>query len=144
MKDVNKEIRKQYVAALETPLAALSCPIYNKQLPHNSTASLYVVIQVQQNFGDNSITCKGVEHAITLQVVSKQQNNNSGLSVDDVASVILETIHPQTFNTLVSSDSDLQIVSTNLEQDITLEGLNDGVSQIVQRNLTFTHKIKIN
>jgi len=140
MVDVNKKLRQAYISVL----SPLNLNIYNKAVSSTSTTLQdYVLITTQQNIDASTINSQDVIHTITLQIVSKRQSDNDGEWVDSTAGSILNLINPNPFNSAISA-SGFQVLSINLESDITLDGLEDGYNKVITRNLIFSHIIHFN
>lgn len=145
MRDVNYSLRKAYWSALSgVEVNALAIPVFYQELPANYNAANYIIINSISNSDSSTKHKADVISTVTVTIYTSALASNAGKIADDMASQVLAIIYPDGQTRLLLDDADgLQLVSTRLAGDNTM---NYGVTnerKFIDRTLIFKHHIFI-
>lgn len=146
MQDINLQLRQSYYSLLQGSIFInnIIVPCYYLQAPAGTAATpipnCYIIFNPITNTGFKDFTRDHTQTNFTVLIVTKYPNNNSGAQADSIAGQIFNIIQPGPGSQVVAITNG-QVVSTSLAQDIGFGNLTDGLNKIVNRAITFTHKI---
>lgn len=146
MRDINYELRSSYFSLLAGNILInnAAIPLYYGQVPITNpplNPSYYILINTVFSTGFNDDRFNYTQTAIQLMIVTKQLQNNSGSVADNIAGQIFGLMLTGPLSQQVQIVSG-QVVDTRLQNDVIQSGLNDGQKKVLNRILTFTHKIQ--
>ena len=141
MRDINYSLRKAYFTVLTgITYEGSATPVYYLQAPNSITASNYILYSGVAN---NDLSTKNSSDTGTLMRVTIhtfKEKYNDGKAADFIAGQIYQRIYPNPQFNLILEDN-LQMVSTELVNDLTQDyGIRNSVVYI-DRILIFRHKI---
>ena len=141
MRDINYSLRKAYFTVLTgITYDASAVPAFYLQTPDGITASNYIVFGGVTN---NDLSTKSSADTGTLMRVTIhtfKEKYNDGKAADFIAGQIYQRIYPTPQFNLTLEDN-LQMVSTELVNDLTQDyGIRNSTAYI-DRILIFRHKI---
>lgn len=146
MRNVYTELRQSYFSLIagNVVIDTNIIPFYNAQVPITNppiNPDNYVYISSIFSSGFNDDRFNYTETAVQITIVTKSFNNNSGLVADDIAGQIfcLVYLNPNIQQVQIVNG---WVIDTRLGQDIVQNGLTDGQKKVVNRILTFRHKVK--
>lgn len=135
MIDLNYSLRVAYKAAL----SSLSVPSYYQNIPNNTRPDAYIIFGTIRNNDDSTKTCSQTETFISLEIYTKSDIVNQGISADTIARDVFNVIYPNR-NTQLQIDGG-QILQTELFEDSVPDvEFVDGVVYLI-RTLVFKHII---
>lgn len=137
-KEINKPVRELLRGTLISEGFAYA--VYNKTVPVGVTDNVYVLIQQQVNRSFNTMVCRGYNHLVTLQIVERSRNGTSSLSLDAAAGSLLNILSSFLPNELPTGD---KILFSEIENDVTIDGLTDGEKVVTLRNITLNFIIHL-
>ncbi len=138
MRDVNYILRKAYYTAI----SGLSIECYYQQAPQ-SAGDNYVIIKSISNIDNSTKSTVDINASIQITVYTKSFKSNTGKDAEDIANDILQTIYPTPDYNISVDDSDVQVVRTEMVNDITNDyNAKDGYI-FIDRTITFRHNIFI-
>lgn len=146
MVNINTELRRSYFSLLAGNILinSQSIPIYYAQAPISNppgNPSYYVLISTIFNSGFNDDRFNYTNTSVQLMIVTKEYQNNSGSIADDIAGQIFCLIIPAPAAKEVQITSGY-VAGIRLENDVIQASLTDGQKKVVNRVLTFGHKIR--
>jgi hypothetical protein len=100
----------------------------------------YIILSTQTAVDDSAKRCQGQEVTMLLDVVTGFTGAVQRLPLDTICNQIYQLINPVDGTNYIDVGPDLQVISTRLLSDTTMEGQND-VWKIVRRLIRFGHKI---
>ena len=137
MRDINEPLRIAYAAAL----SQISVPVYYNTLPSNKNESSYVIFRSINNNDASTKSTFDTSTTIVVDIFTKANIGNSGLTVDRVADEVLQVLYSGRQSNLSLSRG--QIVNTEIANDVTQEPLNIAQFSYMQRTITFRHIIYV-
>jgi hypothetical protein len=145
MQDINYQLRTAYVGVLypHVLLQSTVVPVYYQQTPTGTNPDTFILIQSIYSTGFNDMDTNYLKTNVQIMVVTKRQQNNSGLDADDIAGQISTLVYPNTRSQPVQLSSVGKIITTTLLTDIIQGGLTDGEKKVLNRIITFQHQITV-
>ena len=139
MQDVNYSVRKAYFQARQgfVIVDSSAIEVYDRMAPNNA-AYPYIILSTQTDVDDSVKSCQGHECTMLLDVVTGFNGAVKSDMVDSICSQILGIIN--SINNRLTLTNNLQLISTRLISDNTIESQND-VWKILRRLLRFAHKV---
>ena len=142
MKDVNYILRKAYVAALNgLTVGVTTVETYYLTLPQELDADAYILLVSPSNVDNSTFSSSDTKTSIQVQIHTKSTIANAGKIADDIAHEVYSRIYPQSNSNLDLSADGVQLVSTNMENDIVQDYGEFGQDSFVSRIITFSHQI---
>lgn len=135
MIDLNYSLRVAY----KTALSALSVPVYYQAVPNNTYPDNYIVFRSINNNDDSSKTCSQTVTNITVEIHTKQDVMNQGISADTLARDVFNVIYPNRTDHLIINGG--QIMNTQCVQDNVQDFQMESGEMFISRFLTFEHII---
>jgi len=135
MIDLNYSLRVAY----KTALSALSVPVYYQAVPNNTYPDNYIVFRSITNNDDSSKTCSQTVTNITVEIHTKQDVINQGVSADTLARDVFNVIYPNRTEHLLINGG--QIMNTQCVQDNVQDFQMESGEMFISRFLTFEHII---
>lgn len=135
MIDLNYSLRVAY----KTALSALSVPVYYQAVPNNTYPDNYIVFRSINNNDDSSKTCSQTVTNITVEIHTKQDVMNQGISADTLARDVFNVIYPNRTDHLLINGG--QIMNTQCVQDNVQDFQMESGEMFISRFLTFEHII---
>ena len=135
MIDLNYSLRVAY----KTALSALSVPVYYQAVPNNTYPDNYIVFRSITNNDDSSKTCSQTVTNITVEIHTKQDVMNQGVSADTLARDVFNVIYPNRTEHLLINGG--QIMNTQCVQDNVQDFQMESGEMFISRFLTFEHII---
>lgn len=114
-------------------------PVYDT-FAVNGAAYPYIILSTQTGVDNSVKRCQGQEVTMLLDVVTGYTGAISRTPLDTICNQIYQLINPVDGADFIDVGPDLQVISTRLLSDTTMEGQND-VWKIVRRLIRFGHKI---
>jgi hypothetical protein len=138
VRDINEPVRVAYAAAL---LQIPGMGVYYQGLPDNLNPDNYIVFRSINLVDDSNKHSPVVNLNITIEIHTKNNIKNPGLTADTIADQVYQLVYPDKQTNLTLSRG--QIIWTQIA--------NDRVDNITQRNqfgyidrfITFRHRISI-
>lgn len=140
MRDYNKALRAGYFQRLNGAVLSNSSPvpIYSKMAP-NEAIYPYIILSTQTGVEASTKNDQGQENTILIDIVTGFVGAVNDEIADDIADQIYQLIHPADRH-FVDVGPNLQIISTSLLLDTTVEGQNN-TYKLFRRLIRFGHKI---
>ncbi len=138
MRDINEPIRVAYLAAL-TQIDGME--VYYQSLPNNLNPDNYLVFRSINSTDTSSKSSSRVDLNITVEIHTKNNIANPGLTADNIADQIFNLVYPDKQTNLTLSRG--QILWTQIANDRTLDYTLRNQSGYIDRFLTFRHGINI-
>lgn len=135
MIDLNYSLRVAY----KTALSQLSVPVYYQAVPNNTYPDNYIVFRSITNNDDSTKTCNQTLTSITVEIHTKQDIMNQGISADTLARDVFNVIYPNRTDHLSINGG--QIVNTECVQDNVQDFAMESGEMFISRFLTFQHII---
>lgn len=141
MIDTALPVRKGYFQKLNGAVTynSLPVPVYDT-FAVNEAVYPYIILSTQTAVDDSVKRCQGQEVTMLLDVVTGFIGAPDRVPLDNICNQIFELINPVDGTDYIDVGPDLQVISTRLLSDTTMEGQND-VWKIVRRLIRFGHKI---
>lgn len=146
MQDINYQLRQSYYSLLQGNIYIDNTivPCFYIQAPAGTVATpipnCYIIFNPIFTTGFKDFSFDHDLANFNILIVTKYPNNNSGQQADDIAGQIFKIILPNPRAQIVSIVNG-QVVTTSKTQDRTFGNLTDGSNKIVNRAITFTHKV---
>lgn len=142
MRDVHYPLRKVYTTALAGMIYNLNAvPAFAGGLPDTISVENYIIFG---QITSNDISTKTSADTATLMRVAihtHQLKYNTGNAADAIAGDVLNRIYATSGTVLDMSADNLQMISTDLQSDITPDWINLNSRVYLDRILIFRHKI---
>ena len=135
MIDINYSLRVAYFDALKV----LSVPVYYQALPNNTNPSNYIIFRSIINTDDSNKSCNQVVTTITVEIHTKQDVMNQGVSSDTLGRDVYNVIYPNRNDHLTINGA--QIVNTEMVHDRTETFSLESGEMYISRYITFKHII---
>jgi hypothetical protein len=132
MKNVNT-ILQQKIYDLLQPV--LSVPIYYKYLPSVIQENAYVLITTITNVDASTMHTSDTDTTVQLGIYSRGSQANAGVTVNETADIIYETLYPDR-QTTIDLSPDYQNTSISLVNDTTPDALQTGSFIFINRFIT--------
>lgn len=140
MRDVNEPVRVAYAAAL-LQVVGIDNNVYYQVLPNNLNPDNYIVFR-SLNSGDRSTKHSAVvDLNITIEIHTKNNIANPGLTADTIADQIFQLVYPDKQTNLTLSRG--AIIWTQIANDTTLDYALKNQFGYANRFLTFRHRISV-
>ena len=136
MRDINEPLRVAYAAAL---LQVPSMPVYYQSLPNNLSPENYIVFRSINNNDASSKDSARLNTNITIEIHTKGNVGNQGLSADTIADTVFQLCYPDKHTNLTLSRG--QILWTQLANDVTQDFRQGNQFGYISRFITFRHCI---
>lgn len=142
MISANYYIRKGYFQRLNGTVLSNSQPvkIYDGMAP-NDAIYPYIILSTQTASDTSVKRCQGQEATMLLDVVTGYTGDVERETIDNIANQIFQLINPVDASGYIDAGPDLQVISTRLISDTTMETQND-VWKILRRLIRFTHRVQ--
>lgn len=114
-------------------------PVYDT-FAVNEAAYPYIILSTQTAVDDSVKRCQGQEVTMLLDVVTGFIGAPDRVPIDNICNQVYQLINTVDGSGWIDVGPDLQIISTRLLSDTTLEAQND-TWKIVRRLIRFGHKI---
>lgn len=138
MRDINQPVRVAYANVL-TQLPDIG--VYYQYLPNNLNPDNYVVFR-SINSSDGSTKDSARLHLnITVEIHTKQNIGNQGVSADSIADAIFQLVYPDKHTNLTLSRG--RIIWTQVANDVVQDFILRGQFGFISRFLTFRHEIAL-
>ena len=140
MIDTSLPVRRGYFTKLNGAIVfnGFPVPVYDT-FAVNEAEYPYIILSTQTAVDDSVKRCQGQEVTMLLDVVTGFIGAPDRAPIDQMCNQIYQLINPGAGN-FIDVGPDLQIISTRLLSDTTMEGQN-GVWKIVRRLIRFSHKL---
>lgn len=140
MRDYNKALRTGYFQRLNGAVLSNSAaiPVYSKMAP-NDASYPYIILSTQTGVEASTKNDQGQDNTILIDIVTGFVGAVNDEIADDIADQVYQLIHPSNQN-FVDVGPNLQIISTDLLLDTTVEGQNN-TYKLFRRLIRFGHKI---
>jgi hypothetical protein len=138
MRDVNEPVRVAYAGAL-TQIPGLETSVFYQAMPNNLNLDNYLVFRSITNVDASTKSSADVNLSITVEIHTKNNVANPGLTADHIADQIFQMVYPDKQTNLTLSRG--QILHTVLVSDRTLDYTLKGQFGYIDRFLTFRHWI---
>lgn len=139
MREINEPVRIAYAAAL-TQLPDIG--VYYQYLPNNLSPDNYVVFRSLNSSDGSTKDSARLHFNITVEIHTKQNIGNQGISADSIADAIFQLIYPDKHTNLVLSRG--RIIWTRVSSDTTLDFVSRNQFGFISRYITFNHEIAVN
>lgn len=144
MQDINKQLRIAYYNLLAGNVIINNAvvPVRYPMLAKGESGDNYILISGINSTNFNTDTTAFTDTFITLTIVTRGLTNNSGDNADDIAAQIYGLIDPTPAppqEVLLMANG--QVITTDVRTDTILPYLSDGLRVILNRVITFHHKI---
>lgn len=140
MRDINEVLRIAYAAALSSNTAGVG--VFYQGLPSNRTDDNYIIFRSINNVDASTKNTFETVTNITVEIHTKNNVGNRGLSADTIADEVLQLIYGSRQSNLALSRG--QIYNTELANDVTQDFIQSGQFGYISRYLTFRHLIYCN
>lgn len=135
MIDLNYSLRVAYYTALQ----AAGVPVYYQTLPPNLNPDNYILFRSINNSDASTKGTADTSTTITVEIHTKTDQVNRGLSADTIANDVLDAIYPNKTDNLAITGG--QILSTELVTDVVQDFQLNANEAYISRYLTFKHII---
>lgn len=137
MKDTG--VIRSFYSSLLTGITynSVSVPVYTEE-PFATVPDYYIVITSVDQNPDNTDSSWASEVVVTLDVVTKQNMQNSRAAVDSISNSVLNVLLPNSF--VVRADSDFQLFIINVSSPGYLHS-QDGTIHINRKILRVLNRI---
>ncbi len=136
MRDVNEPVRVAYAAAL-TSIPGVNT--YYQSLPNNLNPDNYIVFRSINNNDASTKSSADVSLNITVEIHTKGNINNPGLTADTIADQVFQLIYPDKQTNIILSRG--QVLHTVLANDVTMNFEQRNQFGYISRFITFRHWI---
>jgi len=136
MRDINEPLRIAYAAALSQ---IANVPIFYQYLPSSLQPDNYIVYRSITNNDSSTKSSFDTVTNITVEIHTKSNIGNRGLSADTIADSVLQLIYPSKQTNLSLNRG--QILSTEVSNDTTLDFVQHNQFGYISRYITFRHNI---
>lgn len=139
MKDINYPLRKAYNTALET----VGIPVYYQFAPNDENSTAYIVFSGIDSNDASTKSSADTDTVIEVRIHTRQDGYINGNSADTYAGLVYDAVYSTQNQVFDLSADGLQMVSTRVQSDNTLDYgvLNNQI--FIDRIITFKHKIFI-
>lgn len=140
MRDYQYAVRKGYYQRLYLNVMLNNSPVavFDTFAPNDSPYP-YIILSTQTAVDDSTKRAHAQEVTMLLDVVTGFSGAVQRIPVDAICDQIYQLINPVD-GSFIDAGPNLQVISTRLLSDTTVEGQND-VWKIVRRLIRFGHKI---
>jgi hypothetical protein len=138
MRDVNEPVRVAYAAALSAIPGVLT---YYQILPNNLNPDNYIVFRSINNNDASTKSNAGIIMTITVEIHTKNNIMNPGLTADSIADQIFELVYIDKQTNLTLSRG--QILYTQIATDQTVDFVQRNQFGYQSRFITFRHYINV-
>ncbi len=140
MRDANEPVRVAYAAAL-TQIPGMEDYVFYQACPNNITPDNYIVFRSINNNDASTKHSAVVDLNITVEIHTKSNVANRGLTADSIADQIFQLIYPDKQTNLTLSRG--AIIWTNVANDRTQDYTLKNQFGFIDRFITFRHHISI-
>lgn len=142
MISANYYIRKGYFQRLNGAVLINSqaVKIYDGMAPNNA-AYPYIILSTQTAVDTSVKRCQGQEATMLVDVINGYTGDVERETIDDISNQIFQLINPVDASGFIDAGPDLQVISTRLISDTTMEMQND-VYKVLRRLIRFTHRVQ--
>lgn len=142
MISANYYIRKGYFQKLNGAVLINSqaVKVYDGMAPNNAIYP-YIILSTQTSVDTSVKRCQGQEATMLVDVVTGYTGDVQRETIDNIANQIFHLIYPVDASGYIDAGPDLQVISTRLISDTTMEMQND-VWKVLRRLIRFTHRIQ--
>jgi len=142
MISANYYIRKGYFQKLNGAVFSNGQPVkvYDGMVPNNAVYP-YIILSTQTASDTSVKRCQGQEATMLVDVVTGYTGEVERETIDDIANQIFQLINPVDSSGFIDAGTDLQVISTRLISDTTMEAQND-VYKVLRRLIRFTHRVQ--
>lgn len=137
MRDINYPLRKAYFAALQ----ATGLPVYYQSIPNNINPENYIVFRSINSNDASTKTSSDTSTTIIVEIHTLKDIINPGLDADSIAGLVYTYIYA--ISNFVLPMDQLQMVSTELSNDIVQDVQLNHQQAYINRFITFRHNIFI-
>jgi len=136
VRSINEQLRIAYAAAL-TQIPDIG--VYYQYLPNNKNPDNYIVFRSINNVDSSTKSTFETVTNITVEIHTRGQVGNRGLSADNVADEVLQLIYPSRQINLALDRG--QIYNTQVSNDVTQDYSQQNQFGYISRFITFRHLI---
>ncbi len=140
MRDVNEPVRIAYANAL-TQIPGFSDFVFYQTAPNNINPDNYLVFRSISSSDASTKDSAVVDLSITVEIHTKNNFANPGLTADTIADQIFQLVYPDKHTNLTLSRG--AIIWTNVTTDRTQDYTLRGQFGYIDRFITFNHHISI-
>lgn len=148
--NINSELQQSYYGLLSghvtislIPGVSQVVPFFSYGIPAGAEPDYYFYINTIMSSGYKDDVTKFNLTSVQIMIVTKVFQNNSGDIANNIAGQIEAIIYPGTIAIPVTIASGI-VQTTEKKNDNVMAGLTDGTKKIVNRIITFQHKIQFN
>lgn len=138
MTDVNTPLIKAYFDAI----SALGYPVWEGEEPNDTLDKVYIVISDVVNNETSAKNASQTNSSIQVAINTWELGYNTSETVNTVAGLIFQAVHPVPQSTLLA-DSGIKIITTTVPTDITDRPVILAGRKYIRRTLIFSHYIYI-
>lgn len=136
MRDINEPLRIAYAAALSQ---IANVPVFYQYLPSDRNENNYIVFRSINNNDTSTKSSFDTVTNITVEIHTKSNIGNRGLSADTIADYVLQLIYPSKQTNLSLNRG--QMLSTEVSNDVTQDFTQRNQFGYISRFITFRHNI---
>jgi hypothetical protein len=137
MVNVNDILTIKYFQLLKAAMP--STQIFREYVPNDLGGDAYVLISAINNNGSGTLQSDDTTTSVQVAIYTKSTTDNSGDTMQDIATAVYNTIKPSVINQLTLAG--VQVLTTELSNDVSQSPLDTGSMMFINRFITFTHKI---
>lgn len=138
MRDINEPLRIAYATAL-TQISDVG--VYYQGLPNNKNPDNYIVFRSINNVDRSTKNTFEFTTNITVEIHTKTDRGNRGLSVDTIADQVFQIVYPSRQSNLSLQRG--QIYNTEVANDVTQDYTQQNQFGYISRFITFRHLIYV-
>lgn len=143
MKDVNIPLGTKIYTALNGSITynSVAVPVFYNYAPDTNTAANYITFQVVNGNDISTINSADTRVQVRVTIHTYSNNDNSGLAADTIAGSVLQILYPTPQSVLDLSAYSMQMASTRLASDNSLDFSIEANRTYIDRVLIFEHHI---